>query len=71
MSCQNPERRHKGFTLAETDLPLLEKLSKAHREILTTPGSYEDVSAALNIPKGTVKSRTNRARSALVKLRES
>jgi len=33
-------------------------------------GSYVEISRALNIPVGTVRSRLNRARTALTALRE-
>lgn len=56
-------------TLSADDRPLLEHLSKIHREVLLAEGSYTEIAAALNIPTGTVRSRLNRARKALAGLR--
>lgn len=59
-----------SFHIRESDFALFEHLSADHRAVLTTEGSYEEIAAALNIPIGTVKSRINRARSSVLKLRE-
>ena len=64
------QTRFRGFSLVESDDALLQLLEMPHREILTTDGSYEQISRALNIPPGTVRSRLHRARVALTTLRE-
>jgi DNA-directed RNA polymerase specialized sigma24 family protein len=59
----------RNFTLTDADKPLLGKLSAKHREILGCTGSYDEIAAALNLNPGTVRSRLNRARNALERLR--
>lgn len=52
----------------------LNQLNIIYRQILfawETTHKYTDVAAQLGIPLGTVRSRLNRARNALMKLRES
>lgn len=56
--------------VTKADWPLLNKLSNNHCAALLATGSYADRSVLLNIPLGTVKSRINRARIELAKLRE-
>lgn len=64
--------KHKNFKIKETDAPLLEKLSAAHRDILELAASntYEEMAGALAVNLGTMRSRLNRARTALQALRE-
>lgn len=65
-------RQFVGFKLQESDKPLLEKLDPHHRQILEAAGSYSEIGQQLGIQKmGTVRSRLNRARSALVALRNT
>lgn len=47
---------------------LLPSLSAPHQEALRATGSMEDKAAHLNMPIGTVKSRSHRARRALALL---
>jgi len=58
------------FALTADDKPLIERLSPKLREIISITGSYAQIGAALQIPLGTVRSRLNRARDALTRLRE-
>lgn len=58
-----------NFEIAESDLPLLDKLAKIHRDVLLTHGDYASRALALNIPLGTLKSRLHRARKELLKQR--
>jgi DNA-directed RNA polymerase specialized sigma24 family protein len=59
-----------NFEVTADDLPLLEKLRRRHREILLATGTYRELAETLKIPIGTVRSRLNRARAALMKLRD-
>lgn len=57
----------KGFKITDEDAPLIEKLSAEHRAALShTPKQLAD---ELGWKDGTIKSRINRARHALVALR--
>ena len=53
------------------DHPLIAKLVPDHQAVLFAGGSYQEVRAAIggNVALGTVKSRINRARVELTKLR--
>lgn len=59
----------RNVEISESDLPLIEKLSRRHRDVLLTQGGYASRAQALNIPVGTVKSRLHRARKELLKHR--
>jgi DNA-directed RNA polymerase specialized sigma24 family protein len=63
-------QRYLRFRLEPADAALLEQMSEAQRAILLFNGSYQECSAALNIPVGTVRSRLHRARAALEALRQ-
>lgn len=70
--------RLRDFVIERSDGPLIEKLSPDHQQILAlsvsrdagnrTP-TYEAMAADLDVATGTVRSRLNRARNALVLLR--
>jgi DNA-directed RNA polymerase specialized sigma24 family protein len=62
-------KREFQFQIHDTDASLIEQMSKEHRDILTTSGSYVEIAAVLNIPIGTVRSRLHRARKNLTELR--
>ena len=59
-----------GFHTSEKDSALIQQLAPVFQEILNMKGSYVEISHALNIPIGTVRSRFHRARAALTALRE-
>jgi DNA-directed RNA polymerase specialized sigma24 family protein len=74
MSDQQPPRPRPltGINITEADTALLPSLSAEQRAILEAKGSYQEIAQALGIASvGTVRSRLNRARAALVKLREA
>ena len=62
-------RRRNAYLLTEQDEPLLGQLPDKYVEILRQEGSIADIAGRLNIARGTVKSRTHRARVALDALR--
>ncbi|MES2474111.1 MAG: sigma factor-like helix-turn-helix DNA-binding protein [Pseudomonadota bacterium] len=62
-------RRGTAYILSEEDEFLLQDLPAPYVEALRQTGSLQDISARLQIPIGTVKSRTHRARAALDALR--
>lgn len=62
-------RRSTAYLLSEEDEFLLKDLPGPYAEILRQTGSVEDISKRLQLPVGTVKSRTHRARVALDRLR--
>ena len=69
----NPTKRRTqfvGFQTSENDTALIPQLEPAFREILNMRGSYMEISRALTIPIGTVRSRLHRARASLTALRE-
>ena len=53
------------------DEELMTRLTAGYQEILRAKGSYIEIASSLGIAVGTVRSRLHRARSALVKLRQS
>lgn len=53
------------------DQELIAKLKPPHREIIQAQGTYKQISEALNIPLGTVRSRLHRARAALLKIKRA
>lgn len=59
----------RGYTLDEKDKELLGKLRPHHRAVLTADGTYKQIASALGVPLGTVRSRMNRARTALERLK--
>lgn len=64
--------RTSPFTLHPTDAPHVARLRKHHAEALALfreNPSYEAMAAAAGVPIGTVKSRLNRARLAVAKMR--
>jgi DNA-directed RNA polymerase specialized sigma24 family protein len=64
--------RTSSFTMHPSDAQHLARLSKEHAEILALfreNSHYESIAATLAVPEGTVKSRLNRARAAIVKMR--
>lgn len=68
-SCRAPADRTAG-SQAKLDLAvMLESLSEEHREVIILREieqlSYEEMAAALHVPRGTVESRLHRARSEL------
>ncbi len=62
-------QKYLRFKLEPRDAELLDQLSEQYRAVLLFNGSYQECSAALNIPIGTVRSRLHRARAALEALR--
>ena len=56
--------------LSADDAPLIFKMPAKYASVLTANGSMHDKSIALGIPIGTVKSRSNRAKHMLLKLRK-
>jgi|SwirhisoilCB3_FD_contig_41_1066712_length_441_multi_2_in_0_out_0_1 DNA-directed RNA polymerase specialized sigma24 family protein len=68
-SAQRRNRRRNAYLLTEQDEPLLAQLPDKYVEILRQEGSIADIASRLNIARGTVKSRTHRARVALDALR--
>jgi DNA-directed RNA polymerase specialized sigma24 family protein len=69
---QKPRRTHRrrtSYHLTEEDEFLLKALPARQAEILRQDGSLKDISDRLQLPLGTVKSRTHRARAALNALR--
>lgn len=60
-----------GIKATEADALLLTKLPHDHRAILKMTGTYKAIAATLGIPEGTARSRLNRARKALLALREA
>lgn len=68
----NASKENKPFVLLGTDEPYLKQIP----ERLTKPlclahagNSYDNIAADLRIPLGTVKSRINRARERVLKMR--
>ncbi len=66
---QRRNRRRNAYLLTEQDESLLAQLPDKYVEILRQEGSIADIASRLNIARGTVKSRTHRARVALDALR--
>jgi DNA-directed RNA polymerase specialized sigma24 family protein len=69
----NPKRvvpTFRGFILFETDEPLFAALQPDHQNVLRLTGSYAEMVEQLHVPPGTLRSRLNRARAALVALRQ-
>jgi hypothetical protein len=61
-----------GINITEADAGHLPSLSAEQRAILQAQGTYLEIARALGLTSvGTVRSRLNRARAALVKLREA
>lgn len=58
-----------GFVMYPSDKGLIELMPPTYQEALRATGSYADRAAKLNMPQGTIRSRLNRARERLVKLR--
>jgi DNA-directed RNA polymerase specialized sigma24 family protein len=61
----------KDLPLEAGDEELMTRLTAGYQEILRAKGSYIEIASSLGIAVGTVRSRLHRARSALVKLRQS
>lgn len=60
-----------GVELTDDDADILNKLSKRELAVLRTSGTYAERAEALGIVSiGTLRSRLNRARTKLVKLRD-
>ncbi|OAI45142.1 hypothetical protein AYO42_03375 [Rhizomicrobium sp. SCGC AG-212-E05] len=62
-------RRSTAYILSEEDEFLLQDLPAHYVEALRQTGSLQEISQRLQLPIGTVKSRTHRARAALDALR--
>lgn len=62
--------RRNGSSFQAGDEKLFGLLSDNHLEILRQRGSMEEIAESLHVPVGTVKSRLNRARTALETLRK-
>lgn len=64
--------RQKKYIFDAADLGLVDALSAPHREILllSVDHSYEQIAGKLSLNLGTVRSRLNRARAALIAERE-
>lgn len=60
---------HRGFAVRDGDAALIAQLSPDHQAVLLATGGVAEIAAALSLAEGTVKSRLNRARSRLAKLR--
>lgn len=69
--CSAPSCAIHARAITDADAPHLGKLSTEHFQALITPGNYEAKAAELKVPVGTIKSRINRARAELAKLREA
>lgn len=67
---RKPRLTEENFRISEADKPLLAKMTEKHRSVLLIDGNFRERSEKLNIPVGTLKSRTNRARKRLMKLRQ-
>ena len=63
----------KGFHLYPTDEPYLQKLRPEQRVAIeaveNNENSYLAAAEALSIPSGTLKSRVNRARTHIIRMR--
>lgn len=62
-------RRGTAYILSEEDEFLMQDLPAPYVQALRQTGSLQEISERLQIPVGTVKSRTHRARVALDQLR--
>jgi DNA-directed RNA polymerase specialized sigma24 family protein len=62
--------RARKYNLSASDLTFVKHLRKKHRDILLAEGTYKEIADDLGLPLGTVRSRLNRARSSLAKLRQ-
>jgi DNA-directed RNA polymerase specialized sigma24 family protein len=60
----------RGFVVLETDAQLIDELKPNHQNVLRLTGSYAEMIERLQVPSGTLRSRLNRARTALLKLRQ-
>jgi DNA-directed RNA polymerase specialized sigma24 family protein len=61
--------RFQDFKVTDADAPLIDRMKPEHREVLRATGKYEEIAANLRLSVGTVKSRINRARHRLVRMR--
>lgn len=59
----------RALKITDADAPLIAKLPEDYRQALTMTGPYEERAAQLGVAVGTIKSRLNRARAALVAAR--
>ena len=69
---QHADSRSRGGPDAKMDLAvMLDRLSPEHREVIVLREleglTYEQIAAAINVPRGTVESRLHRAREELRK----
>jgi DNA-directed RNA polymerase specialized sigma24 family protein len=59
----------RALKITDADAPLIAKLPKDYQDALAMTGPYETRAVQLGVAIGTVKSRLNRARVALVAAR--
>lgn len=65
------EHQRSDFKLLPTDAAFIEMLPQRMQRVLAlSDRSYADIAAEIGCPLGTIKSRLNRARSRVLKLRE-
>lgn len=65
-----PRHPFKGFTILESDAPLLAQMTDTQRYVLTSRDNQVQMMAHMRCASETVKTRRHRARKVLVKMRE-
>lgn len=68
--CSAPGCATHARAITEADKPLVAQLVEEQREALLATGSYEQRAELFQVAVGTIKSRINRGRTLLAKLRE-
>lgn len=67
--CSAPACAVHARKLTDADAFLLLKMGEAHRTVLLATGSYVERAAQMKVAVGTIKSRVNRSRAVLAKMR--